>query len=231
MTVDFQRARSAEAKHQRQAAILDAARDLGEQHGIRRVTLTDIAAAVGMHKSALLRYFETREQIFLRLTADGWRDWSAAVRAGLRALDEPAAGVVGAGVVGAVPGEAVAAVLATTLIERPLFCDLLAQAPLNLERNVSLESVRAFKLVTLDQVAAIGAELRRVLPALTEADTVDIVAAATSLSGAFWQMATPGPEIEALYREDPRLAHAVVDVRPRVERLLAATIEGMLAGR
>ncbi len=31
-----------------------------------------------MHKSALLRYFETREEIFLRLTADGWREWSAA---------------------------------------------------------------------------------------------------------------------------------------------------------
>ena len=40
-----------------------------------------------------------------------------------------------------------------------MFCDLLAQAPLNLERNVSLESVRAFKLVTLEEVAAISAEL------------------------------------------------------------------------
>ena len=42
---------------------------------------------------------------------------------------------------------------------RPLFCDLLAPAPLNLERIVSLESGRAFKLVTLEEVAAIAAEL------------------------------------------------------------------------
>ena len=49
--------------------------------GIRQVTLTDIADEVGMHKSAMLRYFETREQIFLRLTAAGWREWSAALRA------------------------------------------------------------------------------------------------------------------------------------------------------
>ena len=42
---------------------------------------------------------------------------------------------------------------------RPMFCDLLAQAPLNLERNVSLDSVRSFKLVTLEEVAAISAEL------------------------------------------------------------------------
>ena len=56
----------------------------------------------------------------------------------------------------------------------------------------------------------------------------DLVAA-TAMSGAFWQMATPGPEVAALYRSDPRLAHAVVDVEPRVARLLEAMLEGMLA--
>jgi Tetracyclin repressor-like, C-terminal domain len=49
------------------------------------------------------------------------------------------------------------------------------------------------------------------------------------MSGAFWQMATPGPEIAALYRSDPRLAHAVVDVEPRVARLLEAMLGAMLA--
>jgi hypothetical protein len=42
-------------------------------------------------------------------------------------------------------------------------------------------------------------------------------------------MATPGPQVAALYRSDPRLAHAVVDVGPRVARLLQAILEGMLA--
>jgi hypothetical protein len=110
-----------------------------------------------------------------------------------------------------------------------LFCDLLAQAPLNLERNVSLEAVRAFKLVTLAEVEAIAAVVRRLLPALSERDGVDLIAAATAMSGAFWQMATPGPEIAALYRSDPRLAHAVVDLEPRVARLLAAMLAGMRA--
>ena len=79
----FQRARSTAAKQQREASILDAARQLGTERGIRQVTLTEIADAVGMHKSALLRYFETREEIFLRLTAEGWREWSGSLRAGL----------------------------------------------------------------------------------------------------------------------------------------------------
>ncbi|WP_066043363.1 TetR/AcrR family transcriptional regulator [Herbiconiux solani] len=216
----FQRARSSEAKAQRGADILAAARVIGEQHGIRRVTLTDIADAVGMHKSALLRYFETREQIFLRLTAEGWREWGPALRAELDDLDgtdSPGAGAPGS----------VARVVAHSLAIRPLFCDLLAQAPLNLERNVSLDSVLAFKLVTLEEVDGISTSLRRILPELTESDAVDVIAAATSLSGAFWQMATPGATVENLYREDPRLVHAVVEVEPRVTRILTAQLTGL----
>ena len=213
---DFLRARSPAAKQVRESAILEAARELGAGRGIRQVTLTEIAEAVGLHKSALLRYFETREEIFLRLTADGWRDWSRALRKGLDELAAPTSA-------------AVAGVFASTLAARGLFCDLLAQAPLNLERHVSLDAVRAFKLVTLAEVDAIVAVLRRVLPGLTERDGVDLIAAATAMSGAFWQMATPGPEVAALYRSDPRLAHAVVDVEPRVTRLLAAMLAGMLA--
>jgi AcrR family transcriptional regulator len=218
LVTDFQRARSAEAKQQRESAILAAARALGAERGIRQITLTEIAEAVGMHKSALLRYFETREEIFLRLTADGWREWSAALRASLEELAAPVPLPLPA---------AVAEVFARTLAARGLFCDLLAQAPLNLERNVSLDAVRGFKLVTLTEVDAIVTVVRRLLPGLTERDGIDLIAAATAMSGAFWQMATPGPEVAALYRSDPRLAHAVVDVEPRVARLLTAMLTGM----
>ncbi|MCI2421636.1 TetR family transcriptional regulator [Saccharopolyspora sp. K220] len=213
MTSGFQRARSAEAKQQREQAILDAATRLGAERGIRQVTLTDIAEAVGMHKSAMLRYFETREQIFLKLTAAGWRDWSAELRARLGRLRPGASAAV------------IARAFADSLVARPMFCDLLAQAPLNLERNVSLESVRAFKLVTLDEVVAISAGLQRLLP-LAERECVDVIATATSLAGALWQMATPGPQVQALYRSDPRLAHAVVEVGPRLIRILTATLSG-----
>ena len=213
---ELQRARSAEAKRQREEAILEAAARLGARSGIRQVTLTDIAEAVGMHKSAMLRYFETREQIFLKLTAAGWRDWSAELRHRLRELPP------------GVPAETIAEAFADSLTARPMFCDLLAQAPLNLERNVSIESVRAFKLVTLEEVAAISAELSRLL-SLTEQQAVDVIATATSLAGALWQMATPGPEVQQLYRSDARLAHAVVEVGPRLTRVLTALLTGLLS--
>jgi hypothetical protein len=140
-----------------------------------------------------------------------------ALRAELGTLDDPAPG-------------AIAAVFARTLATRGGFCDLLAQAPLNLERNVSVEAVRSFKLVTHAEVDAIADVICGLQPTLSRADAIDVIAATTSMSGAFWQMATPGPEIAALYRSDPRLSHAVMDVEARVRRLTAAILRGLLAG-
>lgn len=223
MTTGFQRARSREAKHLRERAILDAARALAGERGVRQVTLTDIAGAVGMHKSAMLRYFETREQIFLELTAEGWRQWSEAVRIRLDRLRassddrRPSADQV----------PAVAEALAGTLVARPLFCDLLAHAPLNLERNVSLESARAFKLVALAEAGAVAASVRRVLP-LDAGQAGDAVATATSMAGALHQIGAPGTNLSELYRTDPELSHALIDVGPRLTRILTGLLTGFV---
>src|SRR5258708_20352700 len=104
----------------------------------------------------------------------------------------------------------VARAFAGSLVARPMFWRLLARAPLNLERNVSVDSLRAFKLVTLDEVGAISAELARLL-GLREQQSVDVVATATSLAGALWQMATPGPRVRDLYRSYPRLPHPTAE--------------------
>jgi AcrR family transcriptional regulator len=208
-----QRARSAEAKQSRARAILDAARSLGTQHSVREVTLTDIAAAVGMHKSAMLRYFETREQIFLALTAEGWQEWSRALRTRLSDLT------------GTNP-DTVAAAIAQSLVARPFFCDLLAQAPLNLERNVSLDSAYAFKTAVLAEVSAMASTLRELL-GITELEATDAIATATSMAGALWQMAAPGTRLRALYETRPELAHAIVDVEPQLTRILTAVLMGI----
>src|ERR1700691_4441730 len=118
----YQRARRPEQKLERRDAILGAARELALRDGVRAVSLADIAARVGIHKSALLRYFETREQIFLELAAEAWRDWTAARHAGLDAV-EPDAGEPDAGEPdAAAPGAAalVAEVFARSFGDRPL---------------------------------------------------------------------------------------------------------------
>ncbi|MEU4670139.1 TetR/AcrR family transcriptional regulator [Amycolatopsis sp. NPDC023774] len=216
VTSEFQRARRPEHKEQRRDAILAAARLLATRAGVRAVTLGDIAGEVGVHKSALLRYFETREEIYLHLTAAGWHDWAAGLHA---ALDETT---------GATPAE-VAGVIARTLDERPLFCDLLAHAPLTLERHVSLESVRAFKLSALEAVNDIATLLTRTLPGLGAQGGRHVVGAVTSLAASFWQISHPPETLAQLYREDPRLGHGVVEFTPRLLHLTEAVLAGLIS--
>ncbi|SCE40101.1 transcriptional regulator, TetR family [Streptomyces sp. DvalAA-14] len=191
------------------------------------MSLTDIAAEAGLHKSAVLRYFETREEVFLQLTAEGWQDWAKALG---ETLASGPADAPGAPRAPGAPGPAfVAAAVAGTLGDRPLFCDLLCHAPLHLERNVSLEAVRTFKLTALAAVAEIRDALTQALPGLTPRQAGDLVAAVTALAAALWQTGNPPPTLALLYAQDPRLAHAAVDFAPRLRDLTEATITGLLA--
>jgi AcrR family transcriptional regulator len=214
----FQRARRPEQKMRRQAAILSAARELALRDGVRTVSLADIAARVGVHKSALLRYFETREQIFLELTAEAWRDWADAMHAG---LDTAAVGSAGL----------VADVIARSFGERPLLCDLVAHTPLNLERNVSSEAVRRYKITSLGTVNEAASLVQRVLPDLTMAECTEFVATLASLAGAVWQMANPAPGLAELYASDPALAQACVDLTPRLRRTAQVLLAGLIPSR
>ena len=237
--VDFERARTPEAKRARQQAILAAAARLATADGVREVTASAVADEVGMHKSAMLRYFETREDIFLQLAADAWGEWSTAVRAELEALAahpaaRPATNATSANAATAGRHEQdqaahdTAAVLAHSLVSRPLFCDLLAHTPLNLERNVSLERVKAFKTRALAGVAEVGAALCTVTPLRLD-QARSVVATATSMAGAMWQMAAPSTNLRAFYESEPELAHAVVDVEPALTDIISALIAGYAA--
>jgi AcrR family transcriptional regulator len=208
----FQRARRPEHKAQRAESILAAARLLGLRDGVRSVTLTDIAAEVGIHKSAVLRYFETREEIYLHLTAEGWQGWATATRDALGA-DTGVAALTGA--------------LTGALAERPLFCELLAHASLHLERNVSAGAVRDFKLTSLAAEDELRATARKAVPALGERGSADLVAGVLAVAASLWQTSHPPATLAALYEQDPRLRHAAVDFAVRLHGLVEALIVGL----
>jgi AcrR family transcriptional regulator len=220
----FQRARRPEQKLRRQDAILGAARELALRDGVRSVSLADIAGRVGIHKSALLRYFETREQIFLELTAKAWRDWVQGLHEELGPAAEEESAERGS-------AELVAEVFARSFGDRPLLCDLIAHTPLNLERNVSPEAVRRYKLTSLGAVDEAAALVQRVLPGLTMAEGREFVAAVASLAGAVWQIANPGPALAELYACDPALGQACVDLVPRLRRTAEILLAGLIPSR
>jgi AcrR family transcriptional regulator len=213
---DFQRARRPEQKRLRQAAILEAALRLAKREGIRNISLADIASEVGMHKTALLRYFETREDIYLRLGVDAWRDWSDVVVAKLKAL---ATGDV----------DGIAATFGNTLSERPFLCDIFIHASLNLERNVSVENLFGFKLAAHTSIKAMANALRVVLPDIPESDAEEIVGSVSAVSAALTQIVHPPPSAAQLYAEHPELAFGYTDFAATMARFMVTMILGTRA--
>jgi AcrR family transcriptional regulator len=210
---DFQRARSPEHKAQRRDAILAAAQALAVRDGVRAVTLSAIAAEVGIHKSALLRYFETREQILLEVAIGVWQDWSADTRTGLAS----------------VAADAVPGVLAGSFAQRPLLCDLLAHVALHLERHVSAEGVRAYKLASVGAVGEVAEALAGPLPDLRPDERQELVSATAMIAGALWQISTPGPALAEVYAADPSLGHFAADFPGRLTRSVTVTLAGLRA--
>jgi AcrR family transcriptional regulator len=242
----FQRARRPEQKQQRREDILAAARELALAGGVRSVSLAGIAARAGIDKSALLRYFETREQIFLELTAREWAPWVRALHDGLDAVAPGSAGAADAapGPANAASGAAgaadvagldaaglVADVVARSFGDRPLFCDLLAHTPLNLERNVSPEAVRAYKLISLGAVGEAADVVQRALPALTGQECREFISVIASLAGNLWQIANPVPALAAMFAADPDLALACIDLVPRLRRAGEIMLAGLIPSR
>ena len=213
----FRRARSPERKAQRREAILDAASAIALREGIRAVSLADIAHQVAIDKSALLRYFATREEIYLELGRRSWREWADSLERRLPEL---------------VPGDvdAVAAQLAASFAERPLLCDLIPHAALNLERHATLDAIRDYKLDSIGSVRRVAAALAAPLPHLDAGARAEVVSCAALLAGSMWQIATPPPALAALYRSEPALGHAIVDFAPLLAQRVRVLIAGLTTG-
>ncbi|WP_433193953.1 hypothetical protein ACQP1G_34955 [Nocardia sp. CA-107356] len=90
----------------------------------------------------------------------------------------------------------------------------------------SLDAAYTFKTEVLAEFATLTTALRQRTDS-TELAAADVLSTATSLAGAFWQMAAPGTDLRALYESRPELTHAIVDVEPRLTRILTALLAGV----
>lgn len=156
MTSTFQRARRPEQLAARRSAILAAARAALESRRIDEVTLRDISEGVGLAKSNVLRYFDSREAIFLELLDDECRAWLVELEDGFgrpRARKPDYANEI-----------RVADIIAETLAQRQLMCELLGAMAGVLERNISVEFARDFKVRAMGNVAALCDLIGRQLP-------------------------------------------------------------------
>jgi AcrR family transcriptional regulator len=210
----FQRARRPEHKQQRREEILAAARTLARDRRVQHVSLGDVAAAAGMAKSNVLRYFETREEIYLQLTIEAYEEWTADLA---DRLGEPPADPIH-----------LADALAGSLAERPLLCDLLAQMSATLEHNVSPEAVRDFKAAITERTGRVASVIAGALPDLSLRQAMDLAGATWIVVAGLWPASNPPPAVAKLL-EESGLHFARIDFQSILRRMLRALIVGLPA--
>jgi AcrR family transcriptional regulator len=208
----FVRARRPEHKQQRREAILDAARDLALRRGVRAITLGDLAEAVGLAKSNVVRYFGTREEIFVELCSEeGYRlrDTLLPRLEHVTAADLPR-------------------VLATALMDHELLCELISQLTTHLEHNVSFAAAERLKLSSTAVIGDVARVLSQRPVGLDEEQAVLLLSATSQLGAAMWAASRPSEVVLDVYAAHPQLVPtgSVVDA---LERLVAALAAGLRA--
>ncbi|HVV14666.1 TetR family transcriptional regulator [Amycolatopsis sp.] len=212
MSQPRKRARSPQDKQLRTAALLDAARELAMEEGVREVTLAAVTARVGLHPSAVRRYFESREELLLELAEQGWADWRDHLIDGLGDARDPDAARI-------------ADIVSASLEELPLFCDLLTHVVLSLEGAVRLERARAYKLAATEAYDAMTEAL--VGAGLDSQGAQVLLTSAMSCSAYLFQLSRPTATLRRLYEEEPRWAHDALRFREQLTALLTAVALGV----
>jgi AcrR family transcriptional regulator len=198
MATTFQRARSDEQRAQRSQAILATAAAMLEEMPVADISLNELSRRVGLAKSNVLRYFESREAVLLELLARSVHEWLEHLTA-----DLPSA-VRRRGTF-ARRAEQLAGAVAGSLVARPVLCDLISAQAAVLEHNVSAEAIVASKLATLGDAEAFAALVRAALPELGADDAWRYLLATWLMTSALWAHRHPPAALLEACAADARL--------------------------
>jgi AcrR family transcriptional regulator len=218
----FQRARSEEQREVRRRAILDTTVAMLAEMPVAEVTLNELSRRVGLAKSNVLRYFESREAVLLELLDSAWQEWLAALETDLGGAIDAAAPPAGR-------GDQLAVALAASLAVRPVLCDLLSAQAAVLERNVSTQVAVAYKRAARADIGRLGRLILRYLDELGRRDAERLAAGAVLVAGALWAHAQPSAAVLAAYEADPALAVMRTDFTATLRDVLEVLIAGLLA--
>jgi AcrR family transcriptional regulator len=214
----FRRARSEEQREERRRAILETTAAMLAEMPVSEVSLNEISRRVCLAKSNVLRYVESREAALLALLHARVQEWLVVLDAA-----PPATGTLRTRV------DALADLLATSLAERPVLCDLLGAQAAVLERNVSTDVAREHKRAMLESLTEMVAVVRRHVRELTEEDATRFAGAAVLCVGTVWTSAHPSAAMLAAYDQDEALAGMRLEFAPTLRELLGVVLSGLLA--
>lgn len=216
----FQRARSEEQRQVRRRAILDTAAAMLHEMPVADVSLNELSRRVGLAKSNVLRYFESREAVLLELLDDFLGDWLEAVEKELaQSIDAHAASEVRA--------RQLAETLSRSLADRVVLCDLFGSQGGVLEHNVSVEVVKRHKRSSLARLTTMTDLVLRHVPELDDDAQLFCLTSLIS-AGALSAYAPPPPSLLAAYAEEPELGALHLDLGDALRVAFTSALIGAL---
>jgi AcrR family transcriptional regulator len=216
----FQRARSEEQREIRRRAILETTSAMLDEMPVAAVTLNELSRRVGLAKTAVLRYFESREAVLLDLMDHRTATWLAELE------QELADGVAQAGSARQ-RAEQAADVLSRSLAAQTVLCDLFGAQGGVLEHNVSVEVVRRHKRAMLGNLAVMTGLVRQHLPEVGDHAELFCLHVLV-VGGALSAYTSPPPSLLAVYESEPELAVHHVDLRTALRQAIITSLVGVL---
>ncbi|WP_433127186.1 TetR/AcrR family transcriptional regulator [Micromonospora sp. CA-240977] len=216
----FQRARSEEQRAVRRRAILETTAAMLDEMPVAEVTLNELSRRVGLAKTAVLRYFESREAVLLDLMDHRTTTWLAELEQELAHGVSPDRSAVER-------GEQTADVLSRSLAAQTVLCDLFGAQGGVLEHNVSVEVVRRHKRASLGNLAVMAGLVRRHLPEVGDRAEMFCLSVLI-MAGALSAYASPPPSLLAVYESEPALAVHHVDLRTALRLTISTSLVGIL---
>lgn len=220
MGMTFQRARSDEQRAERRRTILETAATMLTEMPVAQLSLNELSRRVGLAKSNVLNYFESREAVLLELVDTETQAWVQDLADALAEVD-PAASVTER-------SDQLTAAVVRTMKARPVLCDLISAQAAVLEHNISTEMALSFKRGTVAHFRRMIEVVVGVLPEIGEEGAERFISSAALLAGAIWSHACAGPAILAAYEADPTLAALRIEFEPAMTQTLTALLTGLL---
>uniref|UniRef100_A0AAU2VVY9 TetR/AcrR family transcriptional regulator n=1 Tax=Streptomyces sp. NBC_00008 TaxID=2903610 RepID=A0AAU2VVY9_9ACTN len=216
----FQRARSEEQREIRRRAILDTAAAMLAEMPVAEVSLNELSRRVGLAKSNVLRYFESREAVLLELLDDFLGSWLADL------ADELTAGIE-AHAAPEVRADQLAEVLSRSLADRTVLCDLFGAQGGVLEHNVSVEVIKRHKRSALTRLTDMTGLVSRHVPELGDGAQLFCLMSLVS-AGALSAYVPPPPSVLAAYADEPALGVLNLQLRDALRISLTSALLGVL---
>jgi AcrR family transcriptional regulator len=222
METTFQRARSDEQRAIRRQAILDTVAAMLEEMSVAEVSLNELSRRVGLAKSNVLRYFDSREAVLLELLDSLTREW-------LEHLTQELPAAVSAEASYQRRAEQLAGAFSRSLAERPVLCDLLSAQAAVLEHNVSVEAIANFKHRGMANATALVRLVDDALPELTDDQAWRLILGALLMTSAIWSHATPTQSMLDAYEQNPELCALRLEFAATLEDYLITLAIGLNA--